>query len=233
MTTPFRLFFFLLLPFLGCGVFAQTAVMLTATADGTAPFTYLWTKDGSALLSASTGSIAATSSGAYGVTVANAAGTATSAPANLIITAGAAVDLSKQFAECAQSGAWAPAVGQFPQFAVIPFVKVTDPGAHFSDATGFYTIGAGEAGYYQIILIARTADNPTPNTSLGLTAGKDNLDTKTLWTMTPAAGLGYVHFGAQVIISGSYAAGDQIRGNVFVSQPLTFQGFSMIIRRLY
>ena len=63
----------------------------TVVADGTAPFTYQWRKNGAAIAGATTASfsiaaVAVTDAGAYTVVVTNSAGSATSAPATLEVT---------------------------------------------------------------------------------------------------------------------------------------------------
>lgn len=67
-------------------------ITFTVTAKGTAPFTYQWRKNGVALPGATSASYVivsakTTDSGNYSVTVANAAGTATSAEVTVTVTA--------------------------------------------------------------------------------------------------------------------------------------------------
>ncbi len=70
-----------------------SSASFTVTATGTQPFTYQWRKDGSALAGATQrtltlATITPSSAGAYSVVVANAQGSAASAPANLTIADG-------------------------------------------------------------------------------------------------------------------------------------------------
>lgn len=228
-----RLLLYLLTASLGLGASAT----LTVTALGSLPFAYQWSKNGVSIAGATNSvyTIAEaqpSDSGTYTATVSNAAGVTVSPPSALVIS-GAVADLSKQFAEAAIAAPWTPPVAQFPQFAVIPVIKVTDPGSHWNDATAVYTVGTGEAGYYQVIITARTVDQPAPSVGFGLTAGTGNLDVKTVWCMTPAAGPNYVHFGAQAIISGNFVDGDQIRANIFTQSSLQFIALGVVVRRLY
>jgi hypothetical protein len=235
----------ILLPFvllsaviLSAYVLAQSSINLTVSADGTQPFTYKWTKDG-APLAGSTNPlvlpVASGSSGNYQVTVLNAAGSATSAPNAVVVTAAASqmVDLSKQYLEAGLVGNYTPPVNQWQQgFTVVPIKKVSDPGNHFSDATGVYTVGVGEAGIYEVQMSLRAVDQPPADVSVGITAGTTNADLKTGWGVTPRS-TAYIHWGFDHTVTRSYKDGDQIRCNIFVAAPITIQSFDVIIRRLY
>jgi len=222
-------------------LFGQTTATLTVTAEGSQPFSYSWKKDGAVIAGATSNPLVlsplkASDTGAYSATVLNAAGSATSGPVNLVVTAATStttpVDLSKQYAELA-CGSYTPPIAQFPDFAIVPLTKVNDAGNHWDNASGTYLIAAGEGGVYEILITARTVDQPPPNVGVGLTAGIDNKDNKTVWFMTPSGSGAYVHFGMQAIVRGTYAAGDKIRVNVFTQAALTFVGFNGTIRRLY
>ncbi len=239
---PYPAFLFLA----AASAFAQTptTATITVTAAGSQPFTFQWNKDGAPIPGATANPLvltplSAANAGVYTVQVSNSAGTTLSTPATLdiatITTSGgtAPVDLSKQYAELAMSGSWTPAIAQFPDFVVVPLLKVNDVGNHWDDAGHTYLIGAGEGGVYEILITARSVDQPPPNVSVGLTAGVDNKDNKTLWAVTPNAGGAYVRGGMQAIVRGSYAAGDKIRVNVFTQSALTFVSFNATVRKLY
>lgn len=219
-----------------------TTATFTVTAQGTQPFTYSWYKDGVQIPGATANPLVlsplkATDTGAYGVTVLNAAGSATTAPVNLVVTAAtsttAPVDLSKQYAELALSGPWNPAVAQFPDFVIAPLKKVNDPGAHVNDATGIYTVGAGEAGTYSVKITMRTQDQPPNDVSIGLTSGLDNKDDHTLWVVTPSKSGAYIRFGAEHETIRTLPAGAQIRCNIFVQSAIQIIGYDVTIRRLF
>lgn len=220
--------------------FGQTSATITVTADGTQPFTYSWKKDGATIAGATSkdlvlSPLASTQTGAYSATVLNAAGSATTAPTNLVVltSSTAAVDLSKQYLEASLSGPWDPPVAQFPQFVITPLKKVSDPGNHFNDATGIYTVGAGEAGTYETTITLRVQDQPPPNVSIGLTSGTANLDDGTLWVITPpAAPDDYVRFGAIHVLTRTLPAGAQIRWNLFIQKPIQIIGYRVTLRRL-
>ncbi len=226
-------------------VFAQTptTATITVTAAGTPPFSFQWNKDGAPIPGATTNPLvltplSAANAGVYTVQVSNSAGTAMSTPATLDVatittSGGTAVDLSKQYTELALSTTYTPPPGQFPDFAIVPLLKVNDAGNHYDDAGHTYQIAAGEAGVYEILITARTVDQPPANVGVGLTAGIDSKDNKTVWFMTPPANGSYVHYGMQAIVRGSYQAGDKIRVNVFTQSSLTFVSFNATIRRLY
>jgi hypothetical protein len=239
MKSPFLPFVLLSAVILSAYVaLAQSSINLTVSAEGTQPFTYKWTKDG-APLSATTNPlvlpVAAASSGNYQVTVLNAAGSATSAPNAVVVTASASqpLDLSKQYLEGGLVGSYTPPVNQWQQgFAVVPIKKVSDPGNHFNDATGIYSVGVGEAGIYEVQISLRAVDQPPADVSVGITAGTTNADLKTGWGVTPRS-TAYIHWGFDHTVTRSYKDGDQIRCNIFVAAPITIQNFDVIIRRLF
>jgi hypothetical protein len=69
------------------GAAGQTVTM-TASADGTAPFTYQWYKDGTAITGTGATQVfplSAATAGAYTVKITNPAGSATSAPAKIVL----------------------------------------------------------------------------------------------------------------------------------------------------
>lgn len=221
---------------------AQTSVSLTVAAQGTAPFTYKWTKDGLPLASTANplllSPLSVATTGTYQATVINAAGTATSAPAAVIVTASstAGPDLSKQYLEAILAAPWIPKVTQWEEkdgfFVVVPLKKVDDPGNHFNDATGIYTVGPGEAGIYQVQMSVRAVDQPPNDVSIGITAGTTNKDDKTGWGNTPSKSSSYVHFGFDHPVTRRYKDGDQIRCNIFVAAAITIQSFDVTVRRL-
>jgi hypothetical protein len=230
----------LLFLFASSGLLGQTSISLNVTAAGTQPFTYKWTKDGVPLSSTSNplviSPVTAAASGQYQATVLNAAGSATTPPSAIVVTASAsqAVDLSKQYLEASLTAPYNPPVNQWEQgFAVVPIKKVSDPGAHFNDATGIYTVGPGEAGVYEVQISLRAADQPPPNVSVGVTAGTTNGDIKTGWGVTPPATGNYIHWGMNHTITRFYPDGAQIRCNAFVASALTIQGYDVIMRRLF
>lgn len=222
-----------------------TTATITVTAAGTAPFTFQWNKDGAPIPGATANPLvltplSAANAGVYTVQVSNSAGTTLSTPATLdiatITTSGgtAPADLSKQYAEAGLTGNYDPPVGQWQNgFAVVPIKRTRDPGNHFSDTTGIYTVGTGEAGVYEIRMTLRAVDQPPANVSVGLTAGTNNLDDKTGWGVTPPPSQNYIHWGLEHVNIRTLPDGAQIRCNVFVAAAITIQGFDVVIRRLY
>lgn len=225
--------------------FAQTTATLSVTADGTTPFSYSWKKDG-ALIAGATSSnlvlspLTAASSGLYLAQVVNAAGSAV-APANLVVLASSsgtapAADFSKMSVQASLAGPWSPTPGIFPSFVIAPLKKTDDPGNHWNDAASSYTVGPGEGGTYVLELTVRTQDNPPFSLSIGLTAGTDNLDSKTLWTTTPADPHDptvYIHFGAFIPITRKLNAGDVVHVNIFVAKALSIIGYDLNLWRKY
>lgn len=229
-----------LLLFPAC-LFGQSAT-LTLTADGTQPMTYAWLKNGTPIAGATASKLVlsplkSTDSGAYTATALNAAGSATSGPLNLVVTAAttAAVDFSKQYVEASLPVKWDPPVGQWQTgFVVVPIKKVLDPGAHWDDTQSVYTVGTGEDGIYEVMVTLRAADNPPAFVSVGIAAGADNLDgNKTVWDVSPSAPASvYVHWGMQATVRRSYPAGAKIRCNLFVSSAFPVWGYDVVVRRL-
>ncbi len=67
---------------------AGALVTMTASADGTAPFTYQWFKDGVAITGTAATQVfplSAATAGSYTVKITNPAGSATSAPAKIVL----------------------------------------------------------------------------------------------------------------------------------------------------
>jgi hypothetical protein len=222
-------------------LFGQTTATLTVTAEGTQPFSYSWKKDGAVIAGATSNPLVlsplkASDTGAYSATVANAAGATTSPPVSLVVTAATStttpVDLSKQYAELSLSAPFTPAVAVFPDFVIVPLKKVNDPGSHFNDATGIYTVGPNEGGLYSVNITIRVQDQPPPNVSIGITSGLDNKDDHTLWVVTPGASSGYIRFGAEHETIRLLPAGAQIRSNIFVQQAIQIIGYDVTVRRL-
>jgi len=221
------------------------SVAFSVTASGTAPFTYTWRKAGITIAGATANpyviaSAALADAGDYSAVVLNSAGSTISDIATLTVTAATtpppayAPDFSKSYAEAGLTGNYDPPVGKWQNgFAIIPIKKSRDPGNHFSDATGIYIIGPGEAGVYEIRMTLRAVDNPPPNVSVGLTSGVNNLDDKTGWAVTPPPSSNYIHWGLEHVNTRTLTDGAQIRCNVFVAAPITIQSFDVVIRRLY
>lgn len=235
---------FALLLLSACSLVAQSATF-TLTVDGTQPMTYAWLKNGTPIAGATASTLVlsplkSTDTGVYAATALNAAGSATSNPVNLVVTAAAApapvVDFSKQYVEASLLANWEPPVGQWKTgFAVVPVKKTFDPGNHWDDVNSVYTVGPGEDGVYEALMTLRAADNPPTFVSVGITATLDNMDgAKTVWNESPGpvpAG-NYVHWGMQAIVRRNYAAGAKIRPNVFISSAFPLWGFEFVLRRV-
>lgn len=95
-------FLFSLMPFAGsvarAGVTPGSTVVLTVTADGTAPFSYKWFKDGTVVSGATAASysisnVQAGNAGAYNAVVLNSAGSATSGNVTIAINGAAAAPM--------------------------------------------------------------------------------------------------------------------------------------------
>ncbi len=89
-------------------VAAGGSVSFSVVASGTAPLSYQWFKDGSAIANATSATytvaaVAAANAGSYTVTVANAAGTVTSAAATLSVTTGGSSALAGSVATSASA----------------------------------------------------------------------------------------------------------------------------------
>ena len=186
-STAFR-FLFAILAFVGIALFAGNsaqaasqsatvgqAVTFSVTADGTAPFTYQWYKDGVSITGATSASYVIscaqlTDAGTYYVIVSNSAGSATSdnavltvilpsvapafttQPLSQFVTAGAAVTFT-----AAASGSPAPAF------------QWQKNGANISGATSAsYTIASvatGDAGTYSVVA-TNSAGSATSNNAV-------------------------------------------------------------------
>lgn len=224
------------------GAIGQTAT-LTVTAAGTAPFTYQWLKNDVPLSGATAATLVLsplklTDAANYKVTVLNSAGSTVSDVASLAVTSvvisGSAADVSKQYVTAHLVGNYDPPVGQWQNgFAIVPLKKIKDPGSHFDDATGIYTVGVGEGGTYEILMKVRAQDQPAPNVSVGVTAGTDNLDVATTWGVSPPANPNYIHWGFDAILIKDFPDGAKIRCNIFVAGPFQIWGFDASIRRLF
>lgn len=226
--------------------FAQTSATLSVTADGTTPFSYSWKKDGAAIAGATGPSLvlsplATTSSGLYLAQVTNSAGTAT-APANLVVLAAsttapaAGLDKSKFLVQAGLVGNWSPVVGQWDKpnyLAIVPIKKISDVGNHFNDATGFYTVGPGEGGFYAVHMLCRCVDNPPPYLDLGIVAGTDNQDKSSKFDKGPGPDAGYVHFTVEHTNYLILQAGAQIRCNIFVGTAVVISGYDVTFERLF
>lgn len=224
------------------GAVGQTAT-LTVSAAGTAPFTYQWLKNDVPLSGATAATLVLsplkmTDAANYKVTVLNSAGSTVSDVASLAVTSavvsGGAADLSKQFAQAHLTAYYDPPVGQWQNgFAIVPLKKTNDPGNHFDDATGIYTVGVGEGGIYEIQIKLRAQDQPPPNVSVGVTSGVDNADTLTTWGVSPPVNPNYIHWGIDSTTIRSFPDGAKIRCNIFVAAQFQIWGYDTTIRRLY
>lgn len=212
----------------------RAQVVLTVTAEGTAPFSYQWTKDDAPIAGATAASIVATTSGSYAATVSNSAGSTVSTPTSLTLNAAVsyAPDYSKQYARAHLISNYSPPVAQLPNWAVVPLKRTFDPGNHFNDATGIYTVGAGEGGEYTVFIVIRTQDQPPPGVSIGLTAGVTDSDDGTLWTSTPPKSDAYMRFGAEHTVPLTLSAGDKVRANIFVQSALLLYTYDVTFRRV-
>jgi hypothetical protein len=218
---------------------AQSAT-LAVTANGTAPFTYQWSKDGVALSGATANplqiaSLTVADAGNYTVKVSNSAGSTTSDIASLQVDPVAtAPDLTKQYARATLARAQDnPLVLPAGIFTTIKGASIDDPGSHYNAATGFYTVGTGETGRYQVIIRARADDMAPEAISYGISADTANQDSAAmLWCTTFAHGTVWMRNGAVNIVERSFAAGDQIRVLIYATQDLKILGVDFTIKRL-
>lgn len=142
------------------------AVTLSVTAEGTAPFTYEWRRDGVPLAGATSdryaiASVGAADAGVYTVKVANSAGSTLSDAATLVIEAAVApVMVASPLSQSVYSGATvvfsATVTGSEPmtyrwERAGVP---VTDNGRIFGSSTSSLTltsVSAADAGSYRLV----------------------------------------------------------------------------------
>lgn len=158
------------------------AVTLSVTAEGTAPFTYEWRRDGVPLAGATSdryaiASVGAADAGVYTVKVANSAGSTLSDAATLVIEAAVApVMVASPLSQSVYSGATvvfsATVTGSEPmtyrwERAGVP---MTDNGRIFGSSTSSLTltsVSAADAGSYR--LVAANAAGSVASSSATLT----------------------------------------------------------------
>jgi hypothetical protein len=141
-------------------VAAGTAASFTVAASGTAPLTYVWRKDGTAIAGATSAtytiaSVATGDDGSYTVVVTNSAGSATSNAATLTVTSPTAVILVQPSATSATVGTAA----SFTVFAIgfppVTYVWKKDGTAIAGATSATYTIASvaiGDAGSYTVVV---------------------------------------------------------------------------------
>lgn len=209
-------------------------VDLSVTADGTAPFSYQWMKDGINIPSATNSTLtllnfSLAQAGDYTAQVTNSAGSTVSDKATLnLLPVSTAPDFSSYWCYGETKAAFTPPA---TTWFTVPIAPLEDPGTHFTALSFLYAIT--DPGTYEITLRARPADMSPPGVSFALSAFTSNADSQaTLWCSTNPTSNGYQRNGALNLITATYKAGDQIRVLLYTQSPLNFYGVSFAIKRI-
>jgi Immunoglobulin domain len=132
-------------------VSAGSSVTFTVAASGTAPLSYQWQKDGSALSGQTNanlllGSVSSADAGSYTVVVSNAAGSVTSQPATLSITSS-----SSNSAVSSMPASYTPGVAFTVSILVTPDASTTAYGIEDQVPTGWAVTNIDNSGAFDSV----------------------------------------------------------------------------------